>query len=165
MDINEKYFGYGSTMSFILFNIIENNLNLIIDNKLSSTYLKCASLSKSLSNLDLVSLYYSKTNYLIIFDILKGCTKNIIDINNEIIYHDYNTNNYLLILFENGTLGIIKDTSRLILDILPNYQKVVIFRWYPYCGLDENIFGFCKLYKSCCRGNKSICTCCSEVSY
>ena len=143
MDINEKYFGYGSTMSFILFNRIENNLNLIIDNKLSSTYLKCASLSKSLSNLDLVSLYYSKTNYLIIFDILKGCTKNIIDINNEIIYHDYNTNNYLLILFENGTLGIIKDTSRLILDILPNYQKVVIFRWYPYCGLDENIFGFC----------------------
>ena len=57
MDINEKYFGYGSTMSFIIFNRIENNLNILIDNKLSSTYLQSASLSKSLSNLDLVSLY------------------------------------------------------------------------------------------------------------
>ena len=92
MDVNEKYFGYGSTMSFILFNRISNDLNLIIDNKLSSTYLKCASLSKSLSNLDLVSLYYSKTNYLIIFDVLKGITKNICDVDNEIVYHDYNTN-------------------------------------------------------------------------
>ena len=64
MDINEKYFGYGSTMSFIIFNRIENNLNILIDNKLSSTYLQSASLSKSLSNLDLVSLYYSKTNYI-----------------------------------------------------------------------------------------------------
>ena len=86
-------------MSFILFNRIENNLNLIIDNKLSSTYLKCASLSKSLSNLDLVSLYYAKNNYLIIFDILKGITKNICNVENEILYLDYNSNNLLLILF------------------------------------------------------------------
>ena len=145
MDINEKYFGYGSTMSFILFNRIENNLNLIIDNKLSSTYLKCASLSKSLSDLDLVSLYYSKTNYLIIFDILKGQTKNICDINNEIIYHDYNTNNYLLILFENGVLGLLQNSSQITVDILPNLQKIIIFRWYPYCGLDENIFCCCSM--------------------
>ena len=143
MDVNEKYFGYGSTMSFILFNRIENNLNLIIDNKLSSTYLKCASLSKSLSNLDFVSLYYAKTNYIIIFDVLKGITKNICDVNNEIIYHDYNTNNYLLILFENGNLGLIKNTSQITVDILKDYQKVVIFRWYPFCGLDENNFGYC----------------------
>ena len=142
MDINEKYFGYGSTMSFIIFNRIENNLNILIDNKLSSTYLQSASLSKSLSNLDLVSLYYSKTNYLIIFDILKCCTKNICHLNNEIIYHDYNINNYLLILFENGELGLIKNNS-LIVDILPNFQNVIIFRWYPYCSLDENIFCFC----------------------
>ena len=145
MDINEKYFGYVSTMSFILFNRIENNLNLIIDNKLSSTYLKCASLSKSLSDLDLVSLYYSKTNYLIIFDILKGQTKNICDINNEIIYHDYNTNNYLLILFENGVLGLLQNSSQITVDILPNLQKIIIFRWYPYCGLDENIFCCCSM--------------------
>ena len=143
MDVNEKYFGYGSTMSFILFNRIENNLNLIIDNKLSSTYLKCASLSKSLSNLDLVSLYYSKTNYLIIFDVLKSYTKNICNVENEIIYHDYNSNNYLLILFENGTLGLIKNSSQVIVDILQNYQKVIIFRWYPFSGFDENIFCFC----------------------
>ena len=143
MDINEKYFGYGSTMSFIIFNRIENNLNILIDNKLSSTYLKSASLSKSLSNLDLVSLYYVRTNYLIIFDILKGCTKNICHLNNEIIYHDYNINNYLLILFENGVLGLIKNTSQLIVDMLPNFQKVIIFKWYPYCGLDENIFCLC----------------------
>ena len=143
MDINEKYFGYGSTMSFILFNRIENSLNLIIDNKLSSTYLKCASLSKSLSNLDLVALYYSKTNYLIIFDVFKGITKNICDVDNEIIYHDYNSNNYLLILFENGSLGLIKNSSQLKLDILQNYQKVIIFRWYPFSGLDENIFCYC----------------------
>ena len=142
MDINEKYFGYGSTMSFIIFNRIENNLNILIDNKLSSTYLKSASLSKSLSNLDLVSLYYSKTNYLIIFNILKCCTKNIVHLNNEIIYHDYNINNYLLLLFENGELGLIRNNS-LLVDILPNFQKVIIFRWYPYCGLDENIFCLC----------------------
>ena len=143
MDINEKYFGYGSTMSFIIFNHIENNLHILIDNKLSSTYLKSASLSKSLSNLDLVSLYYSKTNYLIIFDILKGCTKNICQVDNEVLYHDYNVNNYLLILFENGVLGLIKNTSQLIVDIIPNFQKVVIFRWYPYSNLDNNIFCFC----------------------
>ena len=143
MDVNEKYFGYGSTMSFILFNRISNDLNLIIDNKLSSTYLKCASLSKSLSNLDLVSLYYSKTNYLIIFDVLKGITKNICDVDNEIVYHDYNTNNYLLILFENGLLGLIKNNLQLNVSILQSYQKVIIFRWYPLCGLDENIFCFC----------------------
>ena len=144
MDINEKYFGYGSTMSFIIFNRIENNLNILIDNKLSSTYLKSASLSKSLSNLDLVSLYYYKTNYLIIFDILKCCTKNICHLNNEIIYHDYNINNNLLLLFENGELGLIKNNS-LIVDILPDFKKVIIFRWYPYCSLDENIFCFCTL--------------------
>ena len=145
MDVNEKYFGYGSTMSFILFNRIENSLNVIIDNKLSSTYLKCASLSKSLSNLDLVSLYYSKTNYLIIFDVFKGYTKNICDVNNEIIYFDYNSNNYLLILFENGSLGLIKNSSKVTLDILQNYQKVIIFRWYPFSGLDENIFCYCNV--------------------
>ena len=127
----------------ILFNRIENSLNLIIDNKLSSTYLKCASLSKSLSNLDLVALYYSKTNYLIIFDVFKGITKNICDVDNEIINHDYNSNNYLLILFENGSLGLIKNSSQLKLDILQNYQKVIIFRWYPFSGLDENIFCYC----------------------
>ena len=143
MDVNEKYFGYGSTMSFILFNRIENNLNLIIDNKLSSTYLKCASLSKSLSNLDLVALYYAKTNYLIIFDILKGITKTICDVENEIIYHDYNSNNLLLILFENGTLGLIQNSSQLTVDILNVYQKVIIFRWYPFNSLDENIFCYC----------------------
>ena len=132
-------------MSFILFNRIENNLNLIIDNKLSSTYLKCASLSKSLSNLDLVSLYYSKTNYLIIFDVLKGYTKNICDVDNEIIYIDYNSNNYLLILFENGSLGLMKNNSNVTVDILQNYQKVIIFRWYPFSGLDENIFCYCNI--------------------
>ena len=143
MDINEKYFGYGSTMSFILFNRIENTLNVIIDNKLSSTYLKSVTLSKSLSNLDLICLYYSKTNYIIIFDILKNCTKSIIDIDSEIVYQDYNTNNYLLILFDNGTLGLIKSNSQQKVELLQNIQKIVLFKWYPFCSLDENIFAAC----------------------
>ena len=61
MDVNEKYYGYGSTMSFIVFDRINNQLRSVIDSKISNSYLKSASLSQSHSNLDIISLYYSKT--------------------------------------------------------------------------------------------------------
>ena len=59
MDVNEKYYGYGSTMSFIVFDRINNQLRSVIDSKISNSYLKSASLSQSHSNLDIISLYYS----------------------------------------------------------------------------------------------------------
>ena len=110
MDINEKYYGYGSTLSFILFDRNNNRLHSVIDSKMSNSYLKSASLSQSHSNLDIVSLYYSKTNYIIIFDIQKEIMKNIFNIDNDIQYQEYNKNNYLMILFENNTLGLIKNS-------------------------------------------------------
>ena len=66
MDVNEKYYGYSSTMSFILFDRINNHLHSVIDSKMSSSYLKSVALSQGQSNLDIASLYYSKTNYIII---------------------------------------------------------------------------------------------------
>ena len=150
MDINEKYYGYGSTMSFILFNRINNQLLSVIDNKMNNSYLKLASLSQSHSNLDIVALYYSKTNYIIIFDIQKEIVKNIFNINNDLIFQEYNKNNYLLMLFENNTLGLIKNSFSLgsdendkNIEIIQTYGKVVIFQWYPYCSFDENSFCYC----------------------
>ena len=148
MDINEKYYGYGSTMSFILFNRINNQLLSVIDNKMSSSYLKLASLSQSHSNLDILSLYYSKTNYIIIFDIQKEIMKNIFNLNNDLIYQEYNKNNYLMMLFENNTLGLIKNTFSLKeneknIEIIQTIGKVAIFQWYPACTFDENSFCYC----------------------
>ena len=147
MDFNEKYYGYGSTMSFILFDRLNNQLHSVIDSKMSSSYLKSASLSKSHFNLDLVSLHYSKTNYIIIFDIQKEAMKNIFNINNDIISQEYNKNNYLMILFDNNTLGLIKNTCALLrneedknVDIIQTFGKVVVFQWYPFCSLDDNSF-------------------------
>ena len=150
MDLNEKYYGYGSTMSFILFDRLNNQLHSVIDSKMSNSYLKSASLSKSHSNLDIVSLHYSKTNYIIIFDIQKEIMKNIFNINNDIFYQEYNKNNYLMILFENNTLGLIKNSFALIrneedknVEIIQTFGKVIIFQWYPFCNLDENSFCYC----------------------
>ena len=150
MDLNEKYYGYGSTMSFILFDRLNNQLHSVIDSKMSNSYLKSASLSKSHSNLDIVSLHYSKTNYIIIFDIQKEIMKNIFNINNDIFFQEYNKNNNLMILFENNTLGLIKNTFALIrneedknVEIIQTFGKVIIFQWYPFCNLDENSFCYC----------------------
>ena len=150
MDVNEKYYGYGSTMSFIVFDRINNQLRSVIDSKISNSYLKSASLSQSHSNLDIISLYYSKTNYLIIFDIQKEIMKNIYTINNEILYQEYNKNNYLMILFENNTLGLIKNSFDIHknendknVDILQIFGKCIIFQWYPFCGLDKNSLCYC----------------------
>ena len=130
MDVNEKFYGYGSTMSFIIFDRITNRLHSVIDSKISNSYLKSASLSQSHSNLDIVSLYYSKTNYLIIFDIQKESMKNIFTLNNEILYQEYNKNNYLMILFENNTLGLIK------IHLL--YLKMKMTRMWKFSKFLEN---------------------------
>ena len=150
MGVNEKYYGYGSTMSFILFDRNTNRLHSVIDSKISNSYLKSASLSQSHYNLDILSLYYSKTNYLIIFDIQKESMKNNFTLNNEILYQEYNKNNYLMILFENNTLGLIKNSFALLknendknVEILQIFGKCVIFQWYPFCGLDQNSFCYC----------------------
>ena len=150
MDINEKYYGYGSTMCFILFNRINNQLDSVIDNKLSNNYLKSAALSQGHSNLDIVSLYYSKTNYLIIYDIQKESMKNIYNLSNEINYQEYNKNNYLMILFENNTLGIIRnsyslprDESDKNVELIQITGKAILFQWYPFCRSEENSFCYC----------------------
>ena len=150
MDANEKYYGYGSTMSFILFDRINNQLQSVIDSKMSNSYLKSASLSKGHSNLDIVSLYYSKTNYVIIFDIQKEIMKNIYNITSDIVYQEYNKNNYLMILFENNTLGLITNSFSIQrseqdkkVDIIQTNGKVIMFQWYPFCTLNENTFCYC----------------------
>jgi len=150
MDTNEKYYGYSSTMSFILFDRINNQLNSVIDSKMSNSYLKSAALSQGQSNLDIASLYYSKTNYIIIFDIQKEAMKNIYNINHDIVYQEYNKSNYLLILFENNTLGLITNSFSLQkseedknVDIIQTNGKVVSFQWYPFCTINENTFCYC----------------------
>ena len=147
MDLNEKYYGYGSTMSFIIFDRLNNQLHSVIDSKMSNSYLKSATLSKNHCNMELVSLHYSKTNYIIIFDIQKETMKNIFNINNDIISQEYNKNNKLMILFDNNTLGLIKNTSGIIRneedkspDFIQTFGKVVIFQWYPFCSFDDNSF-------------------------
>ena len=139
-------------MAFILFNRINNKLESVIDNKLSNHYLKSAALSQGNFNLDIVSLYYSKTNYLIIYDIKKESMKNIFNLNNEINYQEYNKNNYLMILFVNNTLGLIRNSCSLlndendkIVETIKISGEAILFKWYPFSRLDENSFCYCNI--------------------
>ena len=164
VDENEKYYGYGSTMSFIIFTRTDNQLYSIIDTKMSSSYLKSVSLSQSKTCLDKVSLSYARTNRIVIFDLLTEEIENIYTFTHEIIYHQYNKNNNLIVLLDNNHLYKIssfiennlsknedsdqidnEDVNNNILKGIKRIStigKVTQFQWYPFCSSDENILGY-----------------------
>ena len=131
LDVNEKYFVYCSTYSAFIYNKSHLELENIISNN-STHYISAISLNKSISNINILALYYNKD--ILIYNL----TTNKLSYSfpfDELKNMQFNKDSKLLILNNRGELFIAKVEYKKLAYI----NKVNIddyncncFKWYPF---------------------------------